>query len=55
MSDSDGTGGGPNSDTRKDGFWRKLRARLARSPDKGLRESLEGAIKIHAAQNPNEN
>ncbi len=36
------------------GFWRRLRARLAGGSDKGLRESLEGAIKIHAAQNPGE-
>ena len=42
------------SGTLDSSFWRKLKARLSRSPDKGLRESLEGAIKIHAAQNPGE-
>ena len=35
-------------------FWRKLKSRLAGGSDKGLRESLEGAIDIHAAQNPDE-
>ena len=53
MSDSDQEG--PPGEPRKTSFWARLRARLSRNPDKGLRESLEGAIKIHAAQNPNEN
>ncbi|MBI2717984.1 MAG: HlyC/CorC family transporter [Rhizobiales bacterium] len=53
MSDSDHDG--PSGEPPRRGFWAKLRARLSRNPDKGLRESLEGAIKIHAAQNPSEN
>ena len=55
MSDNDTNGGAANGGQPKDSFWRKLTARLRRNPDKGLRESLEGAIKIRAAQNPNEN
>jgi CBS domain containing-hemolysin-like protein len=53
MTDSDGN----SSDTsppRRSNFWRKLKARLLGISDRGLRESLEGAIKIHAAQNPGE-
>ncbi len=53
MTDSNGN----SSDTsppRKSNFWRKLKARLLGISDRGLRESLEGAIKIHAAQNPGE-
>ncbi len=54
MTDSDDTSQ-PGGEAPKGKFWRKLKARLSRSPDKGLRESLEGAIKIHAAQNPGDN
>ena len=43
-----------NGGAQKSNFWQKLLKRLGRSRDKGLRESLEGAIKIHAAQNPDE-
>ena len=35
-------------------IWRKLKARLSGTRDRGLRESLEGAIETHAAQNPGE-
>ena len=51
MTDSNGNS---FSDARRNSFWRKLKALLAGGSDKGLRESLEGAIKIHAAQNPGE-
>ncbi|MFT3988718.1 hemolysin family protein [Aestuariivirga sp.] len=51
MSDSDDRPSG----TAPDSFWRKLKALVARSPDKGLRESLEGAIQTHEAQNSSEN
>ena len=53
MSDNDDKSAAA-SEPRRETFWHKLRARLSRSPDKGLRASLEGAIDIHAAQNPNE-
>lgn len=52
MSETDSNGSG--SDHRKDGFWRRIRARLSRKSDGGLRESLEGAIESHAAQHPEE-
>jgi len=51
MSDSDDRPSGAAPDS----FWRKLKALVARSPDKGLRESLEGAIQTHEAQNSSEN
>jgi CBS domain containing-hemolysin-like protein len=53
MTDSDDNSPA-NTEPRKGRFWRKLKARFSRGADKGLRESLEGAIKIHAAQNPGE-
>jgi CBS domain containing-hemolysin-like protein len=53
MSDADDTNVA-QGEPHKGRFWRKLKARLGRTPDKGLRESLEGAINTHAAQNPNE-
>jgi CBS domain containing-hemolysin-like protein len=39
---------------RRDGFWAKMRQKLSRSRDKGLRESLEGVIESHEQQNPGE-
>jgi CBS domain containing-hemolysin-like protein len=54
MSDSDSSGGGPLTETRKDSLWRKIRGRFGRSREMGLRESLEGALETHEAQNPGE-
>jgi CBS domain containing-hemolysin-like protein len=54
MSDSEESGAGPRADTGKDSFWRKMTAMLRRNRDRNLRESLEGAIKTHAAQNTGE-
>ncbi len=54
MSDSDTSGGGPLTETRKDTFWRRIKSRFGRGREKGLRESLEGALEIHEAQNPGE-
>src|SRR2546423_5327051 len=54
MSDSDEKSPGPEEAPRSS-LWRKLKSRLRGGRDKGLRESLEGAIKIHAEQNPGEN
>ena len=54
MSASDDKPAG-SEEVPRSGFWRKLRGRLRGNRDKGLRESLEGAIKIHAEQNPGEN
>ncbi|HUR42914.1 MAG TPA: CBS domain-containing protein, partial [Aestuariivirga sp.] len=53
MTDSDDTSS-DGSAQRRNNFWRKLKSRLLGISDRGLRESLEGAIKIHAAQNPGE-
>jgi CBS domain containing-hemolysin-like protein len=41
-------------DKRRDGLWLKLRQRLSRTRDKGLRESLETALESHEQQNPGE-
>lgn len=49
------TGETPHTDEkRREGFWVKLRQRLSRSRDKGLRESLETALESHGQQNPGE-
>jgi CBS domain containing-hemolysin-like protein len=52
MSETDGSGA--NGEQRPHGFWRKMKAKLTRKSDLGLRESLEGAIESHKAQNPGE-
>lgn len=54
MSDSDSSGGGPLNETRKDTIWRKIRTRFGRGRELNLRESLEGALETHEAQNPGE-
>ncbi|MBC8036445.1 MAG: HlyC/CorC family transporter [Rhizobiales bacterium] len=51
---TDSSDGSSAPETSKSNFWRKLKALLSRRSDRGLRESLEGAIKIHAAENPGE-
>ena len=53
MSDNDSSNGGL-TETRHDSLWRRLRSRFGRNREKGLRESLEGAIESHDAQNPSE-
>ena len=54
MSDSDSTGSAPSAEGRKDSLWRRLRGRFGRKSEMGLRESLEGALETHGAQNPGE-
>jgi CBS domain containing-hemolysin-like protein len=54
MSDSEDRPPG-SEEPQRSSLWRKLKSRLRGSRDRGLRESLEGAIKIHAEQNPGEN
>lgn len=54
MSDTDNTGGGTPSDATRESLWQRLRSRFGRNRDVGLRESLEGAIESHEAQNPGE-
>ena len=54
MSDSDSSNGGPLTEARKDTLWRKFRSRFGRNREMGLRESLEGALETHEAQNPGE-
>ena len=54
MSDSDSSGGGPLNETRKDTIWRRIRTRFGRAREMNLRESLEGALETHDAQNPGE-
>jgi CBS domain containing-hemolysin-like protein len=53
MSDSDGSGSG-SPEQRHGSLWRKLKSRFGRSREMGLRESVEGAIETHEAQNPGE-
>lgn len=54
MSDSDSSGGGPLNESRRDTIWRRIRSRFGRNREMGLRESLEGALETHEAQNPGE-
>ncbi|MGQ0484758.1 MAG: hemolysin family protein [Hyphomicrobiales bacterium] len=54
MSGTDTANGGGAHEPRKEGRWRRLKAKLFGSRDIGLRESLEGAIETHEAQNPGE-
>lgn len=54
MSDTDSTGGNTPSDASRESLWQRLRSRFGRGRDVGLRESLEGAIESHEAQNPGE-
>lgn len=54
MSESDFSSGGSSSDPERESLWQRLRSRFGRGRDIGLRESLEGAIESHEAQNPGE-
>ena len=54
MSDTDNGGGSASADQGRESIWQRLRSRFGRSKDMGLRESLEGAIESHEAQNPGE-
>lgn len=54
MSETDRPGGTAPPDTSRESLWQRLRSRFGRSRDVGLRESLEGAIESHEAQNPGE-
>lgn len=54
MSDSDSSSAATPSDARRDSLWRRLRTRFGRKSEMGLRESLEGALETHGAQNPGE-
>jgi CBS domain containing-hemolysin-like protein len=53
MSETDPPGAAAPEPTRES-LWQRLRNRFGRSRDLGLRESLEGAIESHEAQNPGE-
>ena len=54
MSETDNTGASAPSDGNRESLWQRLRSRFGRNRDVGLRESLEGAIESHEAQNPGE-
>lgn len=54
MSDTDNTNGSQSPDAGRESLWQRLRSRFGRGRDIGLRESLEGAIESHEAQNPGE-
>ncbi|MCA3562168.1 MAG: HlyC/CorC family transporter [Aestuariivirga sp.] len=54
MSETDRPGGTAPPDTSRESLWQRLRSRFGRNRDVGLRESLEGAIESHEAQNPGE-
>jgi CBS domain containing-hemolysin-like protein len=53
MSESD-SNGGALGEARRESLWKRIRSRFGRNREKGLRESLEGAIETHDAQNPGE-
>jgi CBS domain containing-hemolysin-like protein len=52
MSDTENSGRPSLSESGRENLWQRLRSRFGRNRDKGLRESLEGAIESHEAQNP---
>ncbi|MFM8745309.1 MAG: hemolysin family protein [Aestuariivirga sp.] len=54
MSDIENPSRPTPSETGRENLWQRLRSRFSRNRDKGLRESLEGAIESHEAQNPGE-
>ena len=54
MSDSDSSSGIPLNDSRRESLWNRIRNRFGRHREMGLRESLEGALETHEAQNPGE-
>jgi len=54
MSETDHTSGAAPADSPRESLWQRLRNRFGRGRDVGLRESLEGAIESHEAQNPGE-
>lgn len=54
MSDTDNLSAGASAGQGRESLWQRLRNRFGRSRDMGLRESLEGAIESHEAQNPGE-
>jgi CBS domain containing-hemolysin-like protein len=54
MSDSENGNSQPLNDGRRDTLWRRISGRFGKSRERGLRESLEGAIETHEAQNPGE-
>lgn len=54
MSETDQQGGGAPSEQGRESLWQRIRGRFSRNRDVGLRESLEGAIESHEAQNPGE-
>jgi CBS domain containing-hemolysin-like protein len=54
MSDTDNDGGSAGAEQGRESIWQRLRSRFGRGKDIGLRESLEGAIESHEAQNPGE-
>ncbi|MEI8177405.1 hemolysin family protein [Aestuariivirga sp.] len=54
MSDPDNIGGTSPAEATRESLWQRLRSRFGRNRDVGLRESLEGAIESHEAQNPGE-
>lgn len=54
MSDTDDTSNVTSPEPVRESLWQRLRSRFGRGRDMGLRESLEGAIESHEAQNPGE-
>ncbi|WP_395687109.1 hemolysin family protein [Aestuariivirga sp.] len=54
MTDTDREDATLQSERGHESLWQRLRTRFARGRDKGLRESLAGAIETHEAQNPGE-
>jgi CBS domain containing-hemolysin-like protein len=54
MSDSDGSETLSPTEARRDSLWRRIRNSFGRNRDRGLRESLEGALDSHDAQHPGE-
>ncbi len=54
MSDTDQSSSTTAPGPGRESLWQRLKSRFTRNRDMGLRESLEGAIESHEAQNPGE-
>lgn len=54
MSDPESSSASTLTDVSRSSLWKRIRTRFGKSREMGLRESLEGALETHDAQNPGE-
>ncbi len=54
MSDPESSSATALTDPHKSSLWKRIRNRFGKNREMGLRESLEGALETHEAQNPGE-